>query len=90
METADAFKSGLFQQPAPAPLDLIPREFGNTVKSLLQILICGDVVGHFSVVEFLISVHVEISCSCKAEYDGLFFAGLLALHGLVDSHLDSM
>src|SRR5699024_9546189 len=37
-----------------------------------------------------ISIHIEIPCSCKSEEDGLLLSCLLALHSLINRHLDRM
>ena len=49
-----------------------------------KLLISGDVVGHLSVVVFLVSDHIEVTCAGEAEDDVLGFAGLFALEGLID------
>ena len=68
----------------------IPRKSRYSIESRFQILICRDIIRHLSVVEFLISIHIEIPCSCKSEEDGLLLSCLLALHSLINRHLDRM
>lgn len=50
----------------------------QTCKSPLQLLIGGDMIGHFAVIEFLICYHIKISRACQTEKNGFFLACLLA------------
>ena len=55
-----------------------------------QFFIRRNVVVHLSVVEFLVSHHIEITGSGKSEYDGLLFARLFAADRLVDGDADGV
>ena len=60
------------------------------IPVLLQFGIRGDVILHLTLMELLISHHVEVSRAGESEEDGLLLAGLLAFSGLVDGHPDGM
>ena len=68
----------------------ISRKPGNAVNSRLQIFICGNIVCHLSIMELLISHHIEISGAGQAEDNGFLFSGFLTLHRLVYGHLDGV
>ena len=63
---------------------------GKFGKAILQILVRGDIVGHFSIVELFVSSHIEVAGTGQTKDDGLFLAGLLALGGLVDGGADGV
>ena len=68
--------------------DIISRESGDSVETSLQVGIGGNIIFHFSIMEFLIGHHVKVAGAGQAKDDGLFLAGLLALEGLVDGGAD--
>ena len=72
-------------QSPPAVLFFHPRELGFIDGKLL---IGGNVVGHFVLVEFFVGHHIEVAGAGQSEDDGLGFAGFLALQCLVDRHTD--
>ena len=60
----------------------------HTVHADLKLLVCGNVVAHFVIVELLVCDHIKVACACKTEEDSLFFACFLALHSLVYRNSD--
>ena len=59
-------------------------------EGFLDFRICRNVVLHLAVVEALIGIHVKVASAGETENDVFFFAGLLALHGLVNGSADGM
>lgn len=45
-------------------------DVGKVCKTSLQFLVGGDVIGHLSVVEFLIGIHIEVAGAGQTEYNG--------------------
>ena len=68
----------------------VSGEFGDRVKSGLQIRIRGDIVVHFSIVILLIGQHIKIAGTSEAKEDGLFLPCFLAFQRLIYGSTDGV
>ena len=62
----------------------------NGIEADLQLFIGGNVVAHGAIVIRLVCCHIKVAGTGQTEQDGLSFAGLLALEGLVDGGADGV
>ena len=68
-------------------IQLYRRKLGNGCGDLF---IRRNVVAHLTIVELLISHQVKVTCTGKAEENGLFLSCLLALKRLIYGNPDGM
>lgn len=53
-------------------------------ETFLELFVSRDGVSHFSVIELLICLQIEITCSRETEKNGLFLSRFIAFQGLVN------
>ena len=65
-------------------------DFRQQIRAALDILVAGDEVSHFAVVELAVCDHIEVACAGEAEDDVFGFACFFAFEGFVDGGLDGV
>lgn len=55
----------------------------HTLHADLKLLVCGNVVAHFVIVELLVCDHIKVACACKTEE--VVFSSPVSLHFIASS-----
>src|SRR5699024_8500769 len=63
---------------------------GQLAETPGDLLIRGNIVAHFSVMESLIGIEIEVAGAGEAEKDRFLLAGLLAPERFVDCHFNGV